>query len=127
MPGGSELAGLGHTVTYPVPSFPLVLAPDAIGRALAGNPFPGADTKNLHLGFLASIPGNPDLDTLSKLRKEGERFHLKENVFYLHAPEGIGRSRLASNAEKLLGVPMTVRNWSTVCKVMELAERRAGF
>ena len=48
-------------------------------------------------------------------------------MFYLRAPEGIGRSRLASNAEKLLGVPMTVRNWSTVCKVMELAERRAGF
>src|SRR5262245_43995429 len=39
-----------------------------------------------------------------------ERFHLMDKVFYLHAPEGIGRSKLAANAEKLLGAPMTDRN-----------------
>jgi len=40
---------------------------------------------------------------------------------YLHAPEGVGRSKLAASSEKLLGVPMTDRNWRTVCKVMEMA------
>jgi uncharacterized protein (DUF1697 family) len=41
-------------------------------------------------------------------------------VFYPHAPEGVGKSKLAARAEKLLGVPMTDRNWRTVCKIMEM-------
>jgi len=43
-------------------------------------------------------------------------------VFYLHAPDGIGRSKLAASAERLLGVPLTARNWRTICKIKDLAE-----
>jgi len=102
----------------------LILELAAINRAIAKNPFPEAETDpgSLHLGFLASTPKNPDLEKLDSLRTESERFHLIDNVFYLHAPEGVGKSRLAASAEKLLGVPMTDRNWRTVCKVRDLAE-----
>jgi uncharacterized protein (DUF1697 family) len=102
----------------------LILTRDALARAIAENPFPEAigDPSHLHLGFLASSPKSPDLKILSSLKKESERFHLTDCVFYLHAPEGVGRSKLAASAEKLLGVPMTDRNWRTVCKVMEMAE-----
>jgi uncharacterized protein (DUF1697 family) len=102
----------------------LLLSTEAINAAMAKNPFPAAeaDPGSLHLGFLASIPQNPDLAKLNSLRKASERFHLGDNVFYLHAPEGVGRSRLAASAEKLLGVPMTDRNWRTVCKIRELTE-----
>ena len=101
----------------------LILGLDALEKAMAGNPFPEAeaDPGSLHLGFLASTPKNPDLEKLDSLRMENERFHLSENVFYLYAPEGVGRSRLAASTEKLLGVPMTDRNWRTVCKLRELA------
>jgi uncharacterized protein (DUF1697 family) len=44
------------------------------------------------------------------------------NAFYLNAPEGIGRSKLAANTERLLGVSMTDRRWRTVCKLMEMAK-----
>lgn len=100
-----------------------VLTRDALATAIAENPFPEAvaDPGTLHLGFLASRPKRPDLGKLSSLKKESERFHLSESVFYLHAPEGVGRSKLAANSEKLLGVPMTDRNWRTVCKLMEMA------
>lgn len=100
-----------------------ILTLEALAKAIAENPFPEAvsNPSSLHLGFLASSPTSPDLEKLSALRKESERFWLAESVFYLHAPEGVGRSRLAISAEKLLGVPMTDRNWKTVCKVMELA------
>ncbi|MCH9650063.1 MAG: DUF1697 domain-containing protein [Deltaproteobacteria bacterium] len=103
----------------------LVLGLDAIENAMTANPYPEAeeDPKSLHLGFLASEPQNPDLEKLDSLRKESERFHLSEQVFYLHAPEGIGRSKLAARAEKLLGVPMTSRNWRTVCKIKEMADQ----
>lgn len=96
---------------------------DAIEKAMAENPFPEAeaDPSSLHLGFLASAPKYPDLQKFDELRKESERFHLSEHVFYLHAPEGVGRSKLAASTEKLLGVPMTDRNWRTVCKIKEIA------
>ena len=92
-------------------------------RVMARNPFPEAesDPKTLHLGFLASVPNNPDLDKLETLKSDTERFRLIDTVFYLHAPDGIGRSKLAARAERLLGVPMTDRNWRTVVKLREMA------
>ena len=101
----------------------LILGLGALERAMAENPFPEAeaDPSSLHLGFLAFTPKSPDLKKLDSLRKKSERFHLSDQVFYLHAPEGVGRSKLAANTEKLLGVPMTDRNWRTVCKIREMA------
>jgi uncharacterized protein (DUF1697 family) len=93
-------------------------------RAIDSNPFPEAESepKTLHMGFLSSVPENPDLNGLEKLRKENERFSLIDDLFYLHAPDGIGRSKLAAKAEKLLGVTMTDRNWRTVQKIIKIAE-----
>ena len=100
-----------------------ILTIEALAKVIAENPFPEAviDPSSLHLGFLSSPPKSTDLKKLSSLKKESERFYLTENVFYLHAPEGVGRSKLAASSEKILGVSMTDRNWRTVCKVMEMA------
>jgi len=97
----------------------LVLNVGALEEAIANNPFPEAvdDPSKLHLGFLASVPKSPDMEKLESFRKDNERFRLIGSVFYLHAPEGVGRSKLAANSEKLLGVPMADRNWRTVCKL----------
>lgn len=105
----------------------LILSLDEIESGVAANPFmeAEADPTSLHLGFLAYIPKNPDLNKLEGLKNESERFQLSDRVFYLHAPEGVGRSRLAANAEKLLGVPMTDRNWRTVCAIREMAREQA--
>jgi uncharacterized protein (DUF1697 family) len=102
----------------------LIMEVAALKKAMARNPFPEAESEGstLHLGFLASRPTKPDLDKIEKLRKETEKFRLDGQVFYLHAPEGVGRSRLAASAEKLLGAPMTDRNWRTVCKLVEMGE-----
>lgn len=101
----------------------LVLELEEMREAITDNPFPEAvhEPKSLHLNFLVSEPSNPDLESLESYKEESERFELKGNVFYLHAPEGIGRSKLAGKTEKLLGIPMTGRNWRTVQKIMELA------
>jgi len=102
----------------------LLVGLEDIEKAIRENPFPEAETdpRALHVGFLGSAPQNPDLKKLESLRRDSERFHLIDNVFYLHAPEGVGRSKLAATAEKLLGVPMTDRNWRTVCKIREMAK-----
>jgi uncharacterized protein (DUF1697 family) len=101
----------------------IILTLDALKSAMANNPFPEAenDPGSLHLGFLAAQPMTPDMEKLNKIKTESEQFHLSNDIFYLHAPEGVGRSKLAASAEKLIGVPMTDRNWRTVCKVRELA------
>jgi uncharacterized protein (DUF1697 family) len=103
----------------------LVLRHAALADAAASNPFPAAEAEpnTLHLYFLAEAPAQPDLEGLHALRDNDEQFALRGTVFYLLAPAGIGRSRLAAQVEKLLGVPATARNWRTVSKVLQLAEK----
>src|SRR5215210_6749726 len=102
----------------------LLLGLEEIERAVESNPFPEAEPepKTLHVHFLASEPKNPNFAILESIKSERERFVLKDGVLYLHAPDGIGRSKLAANAEKLLGVPVTSRNWRTVRKIMDMAK-----
>ena len=102
----------------------LLLELEELEKAVESNPFPEAESepRALHLYFLETIPENPDFDTLASIKSNRERFALEDGVFYLHAPEGIGRSKLAAKAEKLLGVSATARNWRTVCKIMEMAK-----
>jgi uncharacterized protein (DUF1697 family) len=103
----------------------LVLESEELERTIHSNPFPEAESepRTLHVYFLAESPETPDLDALEGIKGDSERFVLGDGVFYLHAPDGIGRSKLAANAEKLLGVPATARNWRTVRKVMDMADR----
>jgi uncharacterized protein (DUF1697 family) len=103
----------------------LIRSGQELKDAMAANPFPEGESqpKTLHLFFLASPPVGPDLAGLEAIKTATERFKLVGSVFYLHAPDGIGRSKLAARAEKLLGVPATARNWRTVDKVMALANK----
>ena len=102
----------------------IVLTVDELRAAVADNPFAEAEAlpQTLHLTFLASAPRKPDLEALERVRKSNERFELRGSVFYLHAPDGIGRSKLAERIEKALGVQGTARNWRSVTKILELAE-----
>lgn len=101
----------------------LLLDADELRKAMANNPYPEAESTpaSLSLLFLAGTPSHPDLKALEALRISSERFKLVGKVFYLHAPDGFGRSRLAANAERLLGVTATGRNWNTVCKLAGMA------
>lgn len=92
-------------------------------EAIAANPFSEAERepKTLHLFFLAEGPQNLNLEALEGVKAENERFRLINNVFYLHAPDGIGRSKLAENVGKGWGVAVTARNWRTVSKIMAMA------
>lgn len=105
----------------------LLLEPKDLKKAIAANPYPeaGPDPKSLHILFLLSAPAAPDLTKLEQLKATSERFKLTGRLFYLHAPAGVGRSRLAANAERLLGVPVTGRNWRTVQELLALAKEKA--
>jgi uncharacterized protein (DUF1697 family) len=84
--------------------------------AIANKPFPEATTepKTLHFFFLDAKLKSPYLNGLAKLAIPSERFQVVDNVFYLSAPDGFGRSRLAAGVERILDVATTVRNYSTI-------------
>ena len=103
----------------------LVLSREDLQQAANKNPFPEAVSQpsTVHLFFLAALPAQPDIDALTSLKTESESFVLGDKVFFLNAPNGIGRSKLAARAEKLIGVDATARNWRTVSKLQELASQ----
>ena len=100
----------------------LILKADELKIAIANNPFPTADGKALHFYFLESQTNQPNMERLMSLKSESEEFELIHKVFYLYAPLGIGRSKLASEIEKALGIPVSARNWNTVNKILSLVE-----
>jgi uncharacterized protein (DUF1697 family) len=101
----------------------LILSSRELEEAIAVNPFPEAEEhpKTLHLFFLDEEPHAPDFERLEQRKRASEGFELIGKVFYLHAPDGIGRSKLASQVEKAMGVTVTARNWRSVCKISEMA------
>ena len=100
----------------------LILSAGDLQRASKANPFHEAqqEAKTLHLFFLSAVPETPDLPGLQERKEPSERFELIRDVFYLHAPRGLARSKLAASVEKRLGVAATGRNWRTVQKLIEM-------
>ncbi|MBX3394947.1 MAG: DUF1697 domain-containing protein [Phycisphaerae bacterium] len=101
----------------------MILSDSALLSILKDNPFPEgmADPTKLQIGILASKPIKPDLEAIATLKSNTEQFKLTSAAFYLHAPDGIGNSKLAQRVERLLGVDVTVRNMRTIAKLLELA------
>lgn len=100
----------------------LILKREDLQAAVASNPFPEAilDPKTLHFSFLAEPATDPNMQALDDVKTSTERYELIDRVFYLHAPDGIGRSKLAAKVEKALGVAATARNYRTVDKLVSM-------
>ena len=102
----------------------LLLTIEKLAETVRSNPFPEAvdNPKSLHVFFLETQPRSADFNAMNDIKAKSESFSLIGEAFFLHAPDGVGRSRLAAKAEKLLGVSATGRNWRTVMKVLEMAK-----
>lgn len=101
-----------------------VLSAGQLRDAIDGNPFPeaAAEPKNLHLYFLNGAASPGASDRARDLAGPSEHCELREHVFYLWAPGGIARSRLANRVENVLGVAGTGRNLRSALKILELAD-----
>jgi uncharacterized protein (DUF1697 family) len=83
-------------------------------------PYQGFEGKFVHFYFCKEAP-KIDKTKLLALTTETECYELIDNVFYLHAPDGIGRSKLVANIESCLGVPATGRNLNTIKKLISIS------
>ncbi len=94
---------------------------DVVGR----NPLAkvARDPKRYQVSFLSKELSAKAVDELAALAVDGERFVAVGRELYAWHPRGVARSKLwAALAGRGLGVTATARNWTTVTKLLALAE-----
>jgi uncharacterized protein (DUF1697 family) len=102
---------LGVTVTI------MLRSRSELRDVMRANPFPTADARTLHVGFLSRTASVRAAD-LDALQADLGRFPPERSVMapphvYFHLPHGMGRAKLPERVERRVG-PMTVRSWRTV-------------
>ena len=86
------------------------------------NPYPKADEKSIHVGFLHAAPDAATKKCLAGIDCAPEEVTVVGRDLYLHLPNGMGRATLPVQLERCLRpTPVTVRNWRTVTKLVELS------
>jgi uncharacterized protein (DUF1697 family) len=83
-----------------------------------------SEPKRYEVTFCATKPDAKVVRELEAKASGSERVEAIGRELYAWHPAGVGRSKLAlALAGKGLGVSATARNWTTVTKLLELAER----
>lgn len=95
---------------------------------IAANPFEvEAGRGNLvHAAWLAETPSADNIARLMQLATGGDQFAVIGNAAYLATPNGFAKSKLAEKFDKWIGVANSARNWNTVLKLRDMAEKAAG-
>jgi uncharacterized protein (DUF1697 family) len=94
---------------------------------VARNPF--AKRKDIEPGkllvnFLAADPGKEAREKALAIKIGPEEMHLAGREAYIYFPNGQGRSKFPWPAiERTLGTSGTGRNWNSVTKMLEMAEK----
>jgi uncharacterized protein (DUF1697 family) len=104
----------------------LVLGAPELAEVVAAQPFAHddpADVGVLHVGFFVRPPGEEAALAVGDSGVVGrDEFVLGERAVYVRCPDGFGRTKLNGGYfERLLGVPVTFRNWRTVLTLAEMA------
>lgn len=82
------------------------------------------DPKRYQVSFLEKKPPASLIKKLEEVAAPTERVVAEGREIYAWHPEGVARSKLwAALAGKGLGITATARNWTTVTKLLELADR----
>jgi uncharacterized protein (DUF1697 family) len=96
-----------------------------LARVVARNPLGdvATDPKRYQVSFLDGPLPAASKRKLEQARAESERFVVDGREIYAWHPAGVARSKLwAALAGQGLGVTATARNWTTVTKLLELAD-----
>ena len=97
---------------------------------IAANPFAARrdlDPRSLLVQFLASEPAPDARERILRIESEPEELRMAGRELYIYYPNGMARPKVAwSVIERILQTPCTGRNWNTVRKLLEMAEKRAS-
>jgi uncharacterized protein (DUF1697 family) len=96
-------------------------------KVVARNPFAkrsGIEPGKLLVNFLLSDPGKQAREKALAIKIGPEELHLVGREAYIYFPNGQGRSKFPWPAiERALGTSGTGRNWNSVTKMLEMAEK----
>ena len=98
-----------------------VLSATELLAAMHHNPYREFEGKFVHFYFCENAI-EINVEKIERWIAATEDYYVENNVFYLHAPEGIGRSKLVSHIESCLGQAATGRNLNTMKKVTNLID-----
>jgi uncharacterized protein (DUF1697 family) len=101
--------------------------PADLKQVIARNPFaarPGLDASRLAIHFLAADPGAEAREQVLAINAAPEELHLHGRELYIYYLNGMARPKLSlPMVEKTLRTSGTSRNWNTVRKLLEMAEK----
>ena len=108
--------------------------PDVIVRTtsemrdvVARNPFagrPDIEPSKLLVWFLAGDPGPEARGKVLAIKTDPEELRIDRRELYVYFPNGMARPKLSFAAvERALKISGTGRNWNSVRKLLELAEK----
>jgi uncharacterized protein (DUF1697 family) len=90
-----------------------------------GNPFAKAAAEEPNRLMLCLSKAKPDPGAAAALQEramDGEQVRLAGDALWIHFPGGSGTSKLSpALMNRLVGSPVTTRNWRTVSKLREMA------
>jgi uncharacterized protein (DUF1697 family) len=129
---GRDLALISKKIEYGIertfgfrPS--VIVRTDAEMRdVIARNPFAnrdGIEPGKLLVTFLAGDPGSEARAKLLGIKVGPEELRIDGRELYIYFPDGMGRSKMWPLIEKATKSAGTGRNWNTVTKLLEIAER----
>jgi uncharacterized protein (DUF1697 family) len=94
---------------------------------IARNPFAkrqGIEPSKLLVTFLASVPGQEARDKVLAIKTDPDELRIDGRELYTYFPNGMARPKLSwAVIEKALKTSGTGRNWNSVTKLLEIAER----
>jgi len=102
--------------------------PDEMGKIISANPFleePGFDPSKMAVIFLELKPSEEQILKVAGIDYPPDKFRIIGSEIYIYCPNGFGKTKLYTNFfEAKMKVTGTARNWRTVNKLMEMAEKK---
>ncbi len=105
----------------------ILRTPSDLRSVIARNPFaarPEIEPSKLLVTFLAGDPGPEARSNLLKIKADPEELRIDGREIYIYFPNGMARPKLSwPLLERVLKMSGTGRNWNSVLKLLEIAER----
>jgi uncharacterized protein (DUF1697 family) len=111
-------------------TIPVIVRPGASWpNYVKSNPFPEASEKEPNAVMMSlpkQMPNKGAEKTLRERAQNGERIVQVGDALWIHFTEGVARSKLSPGLlDRVVGSPVTARNWRTVLKIDELLKGMA--
>jgi uncharacterized protein (DUF1697 family) len=101
---------------------------DEMKKIISLNPFmeePGFDPSKMAVLFLGLRPSDAQVQKVAGIDYPPDKFHINNSEIYVYCPNGFGKTKLYTNFfEAKMKVTGTARNWRTVNKLLEMAEKK---